>query len=62
MMMCATTQRLITLLRILERAPAPFGILGDDAVLDGWFGTRSPLARHTPRPDPHQDVPEPVSP
>jgi hypothetical protein len=42
MMMCATTQRLITLLRILERDPAPFGILGDDAVLDAWFGIRSP--------------------
>ena len=61
-MMCATTQRLITLLRILERDAAPFGILGDDAVLDAWFGTRSRLAGHTPRPDPHQDVPEPVSP
>jgi hypothetical protein len=42
--MCETTQRLIALLRILERDPAPFGLLGDDAVLDAWFGSRSPLA------------------
>ena len=60
--MCATTLRLITLLRILEREPAPFGALGDDAVLDAWFGTSSPLAGHTPHPDPVQDVPEPVLP
>lgn len=25
-----------------ERAPAPYGVLGDDAVLDAWFGVRSP--------------------
>ncbi|MEU4292812.1 hypothetical protein AB0E63_31705 [Kribbella sp. NPDC026596] len=60
--MCATTQRLITLLRILEREPAPFGALGDDALLDAWFGTRSPLVGHPQRPEPHEDVPAPVSP
>jgi hypothetical protein len=51
--MCETTQRLLALLRMLERAPAPFGPLGDDAVLDAWFGPRSPLAsqpREAPEP------------
>ncbi|TCO20470.1 hypothetical protein EV652_112216 [Kribbella steppae] len=42
-MTCETTQRLLALLRILEHAPAPFGALGDDAVLDAWFGPQSPL-------------------
>lgn len=60
--MCATTLRLITLLRIVEREPAPFGVLGDDALLDAWFGTRSPLAGQAPRPDPLEDAPQPVSP
>ena len=39
--MCDTTQRLIALLRILEQGPAPFGMLGDDAMLDACFGHRS---------------------
>ncbi len=43
--MCETAQRLIALLRILERGPAPLGALGDDALLDAWFGSRSPLFR-----------------
>jgi hypothetical protein len=51
--MCETTQRLLALLRLLERAPAPFGALGDDAVLDAWFGPRSPLGA--------QEAPEPLS-
>ena len=51
--MCETTQRLVALLRILERAPAPFGALGDDAVLDAWFGPCSPLK-------PHQEAHEPL--
>jgi hypothetical protein len=55
--MCETTQRLLALLRILERAPAPFGALGDDAVLDAWFGPRSPLDPHAAR---HQEKPEPL--
>ncbi|MGW1342766.1 hypothetical protein ACWCOV_17080 [Kribbella sp. NPDC002412] len=42
-MTCETTQRLLALLRILERGPAPFGALEDDAVLDAWFGARSPM-------------------
>lgn len=49
--MCETTQRLVALLRLLERAPAPFGELGDDAALDAWFGVRSPFfpqAAHQP--------------
>lgn len=56
-MMCETTQRLLALLRILERAPAPFGVLGDDAVLDAWFGPRSPLDPHASR---HQDERAPL--
>jgi hypothetical protein len=45
-MMYETAQRLVALLRILERGPAgPLGALGDDAVLDAWFGSRSPLFR-----------------
>jgi hypothetical protein len=55
-MMCDTTQRLLALLRLLERAPAPFGPLGDDAVLDAWFGPRSPVFPHTS----HQDAPAPL--
>jgi len=51
-MMCETTQRLLALLRILERAPAPFGALGDDAVLDAWFGPRSPLSQPQEAPEP----------
>jgi hypothetical protein len=39
--MCDTAQRLVALLRLLEREPAPFGVLGDDAVLDAWFGSDS---------------------
>jgi hypothetical protein len=38
-----TARRLIQLLRILERDPVLFGALGDDALLDAWFGIRSPL-------------------
>jgi hypothetical protein len=45
--MCETAQRLVALLRILERGPAPLSALGDDAVLDAWFGSRSPLFRST---------------
>jgi hypothetical protein len=52
--MCETTQRFLALLRMLERAPAPFGALGDDAVLDAWFGPRSPLAAQP------QEAPEPL--
>jgi hypothetical protein len=55
-MTCETTQRLLALLRILERAPAPFGALGDDAVLDAWFGHHSPLTRATH----HQEALEPL--
>jgi len=43
--MCETSQRLVALLRILERGPAPRGALGDDALLDEWFGNKSPLFR-----------------
>ncbi len=54
-MTCDTTQRLLALLRIVERAPAPFGALGDDAVLDAWFGLALPaLASH------HREAPEPL--
>jgi hypothetical protein len=45
--MCETTQRLLALLRIVERGPARFDVLGDDAVLDAWFGARSRLAGST---------------
>jgi hypothetical protein len=36
-------RRLIALLRILEWGPSEYGVVGDDAVLDAWFGPRSPL-------------------
>ena len=48
--MCDTTQRLIALLRILEQGPAPFGMLGDDAMLDACFGHRSTLTLSTDQP------------
>jgi hypothetical protein len=38
-----TARRLVALLRILERSPAPHSVLGDDAMLDAWFGLRSPV-------------------
>lgn len=53
-MTCETTQRLLVLLRIVERDPAPFGALGDDAVLDAWFGIRSPVWQQN-----SQDAPQP---
>ncbi|WP_433022625.1 hypothetical protein [Kribbella sp. CA-294648] len=37
-----TARRLLAFLRIVEREPAPFGELGDDAVLDAWFGHHAP--------------------
>jgi hypothetical protein len=37
-----TSRRLLALLRLLEGQAAPFGALGDDALLDAWFGRRSP--------------------
>jgi hypothetical protein len=42
MLTSETARRLIALLRILERGPTGHGIVGDDAVLDAWFGPRSP--------------------
>ncbi|MEU4606408.1 hypothetical protein AB0F43_25745 [Kribbella sp. NPDC023972] len=54
-MTCETTQRLLALLRMLERGPAPFGAVGDDAVLDAWFGPRSPVWPH------HREAPEPLA-
>jgi hypothetical protein len=57
-MTCETTQRLLALLRILERGPAPFGALGDDAVLDAWFGAHSAVWQQTPR---HREAPEPLA-
>jgi hypothetical protein len=44
--MTATSEvarRLVALLRILERGTPEYGVLGDDAVLDAWFGVGSPL-------------------
>lgn len=46
--MCDRCQRLLALLRMIERRAAPFGAAGDDAALDAWFGPQSPLFR---RPD-----------
>ncbi|TCO42352.1 hypothetical protein EV646_114176 [Kribbella antiqua] len=46
---CEVARRLVILLRILERGPAPYGVLGEDAILDAWFGIRAPI------------LPEPVS-
>jgi hypothetical protein len=60
--MCETTQRLLALLRIVERGPARFGVLGDDAVLDAWFGAHSRLARSTEFvPPSEQDATQPAS-
>ncbi|MEV0285939.1 MULTISPECIES: hypothetical protein [unclassified Kribbella] len=53
-MTCETTQRLLALLRIVERDAAPFGALGDDAVLDAWFGIRSPVWQQN-----SQEAPQP---
>ena len=39
--MCECCDRLLVLLRMLERGAGPFGVLGDDAALDAWFGTRA---------------------
>jgi hypothetical protein len=59
--MCETTQRLLALLRIVERGPARFDVLGDDAVLDAWFGARSRLAGSTEYALPsEQDAAEPA--
>jgi len=41
--MCECCRRLRALLRMIERTAAPFGAVGDDAALDAWFGSRSPL-------------------
>lgn len=41
-------ERLVALLRIVERQ-ASYGVLGDDAVLDAWFGARSPADGSRPR-------------
>lgn len=47
-----TARRLLAFLRIVERGPTQFGELGDDAVLDAWFGPRAPT--RTPDPEtPH---------
>jgi hypothetical protein len=43
MVMSEAAQRLIALLRLLELSPSGYGVDGDDAVLDAWFGVRSPL-------------------
>jgi hypothetical protein len=40
---CEVARRLMALLRIVEQGPAPYGVLGDDALLDAWFGTGSPI-------------------
>lgn len=59
--MYETTQRLLALLRIVEGGPARFDALGDDAVLDAWFGCHSRLAGSIPPLEPHQDAPQPAS-
>lgn len=41
--MCECCRRLLALLRIVERGTGPFGPVGDDAVLDAWFGRYSPI-------------------
>ena len=46
---CETSRRLLTLLYMLERAPAPFGAAGTDAILDAWFGPRYPVFPLLPR-------------
>jgi len=40
---CEVARRLMALLRIVEQGAAPYGVLGDDALLDAWFGTGSPI-------------------
>ncbi|MFF0269307.1 hypothetical protein [Kribbella sp. NPDC004536] len=48
--MCETCARLLALRRLIERPAALFGTIGTDAVLDAWFGRRSPVfpARNAP--------------
>ncbi|MEU8226285.1 hypothetical protein [Kribbella sp. NPDC048915] len=41
--MCDCCRRLLALLRLIEHGAVPCGVLGDDAVLDAWFGPRSPV-------------------
>jgi hypothetical protein len=50
--MCECCRRLLALLRIVQRDPPPFGVLGDDAVLDAWFGRRCPAFRDKPEAAP----------
>jgi len=57
MRMGETARRLLAFLRIVERGPAPFGELGDDAVLDAWFGRRAPA--RTPDPAALPETPTP---
>ncbi|HET6987184.1 MAG TPA: hypothetical protein VFI00_11240 [Kribbella sp.] len=57
--MCETTQRLLALLRIVEQGPGRFDVLGDDALLDAWFGVRSRLAGPAPG-EPHRDAAQPA--
>ncbi|WP_168197241.1 hypothetical protein [Kribbella sp. ALI-6-A] len=48
--MCQVAQRMVALLRIVERDPAPYGAGSDvdDAVLDAWFGRRSSVLPFVP--------------
>ncbi|MEU4389532.1 hypothetical protein [Kribbella sp. NPDC023855] len=52
-----TARRLLAFLRIVERGPAPFGELGDDAVLDAWFGRQAPARTPDPAVLPETSAP-----
>jgi hypothetical protein len=43
MVMSEAARRLVALLRLLELSPSGDGVDSDDALLDAWFGVRSPL-------------------
>jgi hypothetical protein len=43
MLTSEAARRLVPLLRILDWGPSEYGVVGDDVVLDAWFGPRSPL-------------------
>ncbi|MEU4193325.1 hypothetical protein AB0E69_15620 [Kribbella sp. NPDC026611] len=49
--MCERCQRLLALMRMVERPAGPFGALGDDAALDAWFGRGSRLSRGRRQPE-----------
>jgi hypothetical protein len=48
--MCDCCRRLLALLRLIEHGAVPCSVVGDDAVLDAWFGPRSRVFGGGPMP------------